>query len=62
MFAGEAIADILSRPEEISMDFAVIVGTARRSVLLYVRTRGADETDERREINPAARPPPPRGY
>src|SRR5208283_5099865 len=29
-------------------------GGASRSVLLYVRTRGADETGERREINPAA--------
>jgi len=33
MFAGEAIADILSRPEEISMDFAVIVGVAARRAI-----------------------------
>ena len=30
-------------------------GVVSRSVLLYVRTRGAEETGERREINPAAR-------
>jgi hypothetical protein len=29
-------------------------GGVSRSILLYVRTRGADETGERREINPAA--------
>ncbi len=34
------------------MDFAVIVGAASRSILLYVRTRGADETGERREKRP----------
>ncbi len=36
------------------MDFAVIGGVASRSILLYVRTRDPGETDERREIVPAA--------
>jgi len=36
------------------MDFAVIEGSRAGAYLLYVRTRGADETGERREINPAA--------
>ncbi len=47
-----------SLPEEISMHFAVIVGVASRSILLYVRTRGAYGTGERREINPAGPPRP----
>ena len=38
------------------MDFAVIEGREPERTLSYVRTRGADETGERREINPAALP------
>ena len=36
------------------MDFAVIEGARAGAYYPYVRTRGADETGERREINPAA--------
>jgi len=40
----------------------VIEGSRAGAYLLYVRTRGAEETGERREINPAAPPAYPRGW
>ena len=44
---------LYSRLEGISMDLCRDRGVASRSVLLYVRTRGHEETGERREIHPA---------
>ena len=35
------------------MDFAAFEGPRAGAYCSYVRTRGADETGERREINPA---------